>query len=68
MPVGAIDPVCPRAILPMMVTLLLSEMLCVTNIPSINYNNTSFCSELNGKHAGESFMPLRLKVCEITSC
>ena len=65
MSIMAIDPVCPQAILPMRVTLFPSGMLCVTNIPSINGNDTLFCSELNGKHAGESFRSLRLIVFEI---
>ena len=65
MSIMAIDPVCPQAILPMRVTLFPSGMLCVTNIPSINGNDTLFCSELNGEHAGESFRSLRLIVFEI---
>ena len=48
MSVRAIDTVCPQAILPMRVTLFSSEMLFGTNIPSINCNDTSFCSGLNG--------------------
>ena len=54
MSIMAIDPVCPQAILPMRVTLFHSGMLRVTNISSINGNDTLFCSELNGEHAGES--------------
>ena len=54
----AVDPVCSQAILAMSVTLFPSEMLYVTNIPSIKYNNTPFCLELNGKHADESFKSL----------
>ena len=65
MSIMAIDPVCPQAILPMRVTLFPSGMLCVTNIPSINDKDTSFCSELNGKHAAESFTSLRVIVFEI---
>ena len=61
----AMDPVCPQAILPMRVMLFTSGMQCVTNIPFINSNDTLFCSEFNGKHAGESFMSLRLIVFEI---
>ena len=60
MSIGLIDPVCPQAILAMSVTLFHCEMLCVTNIPSIKCNSTLFCSELNGKQAGESFRQLRL--------
>ena len=41
----AIDPVCPQAVLPMRVTLFPFGMLWVTNIPSINCNDTSFSSE-----------------------
>ena len=61
----AIDLVCPQAIFPMGLTLFSSGMLCVTNIPSINGNDTLFCSELNEKHAGESCMSLRRIVFEI---
>ena len=61
----AIDPVCPQAILPMRVTLFPSGMLRVTNIPSINGNDTLFRSELNGERAGESFTSLRFAVFEI---
>ena len=57
-----IDPVCPQASLPMMVTLFPSGMLCVTNIPSIKGNDTSFCLELNGRHDSKRFMSLRLIV------
>ena len=46
-------------------TLFPSGMLCVTNIPSINCNDTYVCSELNGEHAGESCMSLRFIVVEI---
>ena len=67
MSVRAIDLVCPQAILPMRVTLFPSGMLCVTNIPSINCNDTSFSSELNREHAGESFKSLRSVVFEIAS-
>ena len=63
--IRAIDPVCLQAILPMGVTLLPSGMLCVINIQSMNCNDTSFCSGLNGEHAGESFMSLRFIVFEI---
>ena len=42
--------------LDVMVTHNPSVMLSVTNIPSINCNGTLFCSELNGQHAGKSFM------------
>ena len=64
----AIDPVCPQAILPMRVTLFPSGMLCVTNIMSINCNNTVFCSESNLEHAGGCFMSLRRIVFEIYVC
>ena len=57
-----IDPVRSQTILPMRVTLFPSGMLCVTNTPSINGNATLFCSELNGKHAGERFRSLRVIV------
>ena len=50
----AIDPVCFQASMPMMVTLFPSWKLCITNIPSINGNDTLFCSELNGEHAGKN--------------
>ena len=56
MSIRVIDQVCPQAILPMTVTLFPPVMLCVTNIPSINGNDTLYCSELNAKHAGENFM------------
>ena len=63
-----IDLVYPQAILPMRVTLFPSGALCVTNIPPITCENT-FCSELNGKRAGESFMSLRFIVFfKICSC
>ena len=65
MSIRAIDPVCPQAILPMLVTLFPSVMLCVTNIPSRHSNDTLLCSELNGEHAGKSFMSLRLIVLDI---
>ena len=55
MSISAIDPVCPQAISAMTVTLFPSEMLCVTNVPLINCNNTLFCSELNGEHIGGRF-------------
>ena len=61
----AIDPICPQEILPMWFTLFHSGMLCVTNIPSINGNDTSFCLEFNVKHADENCMSLRLIVFEI---
>ena len=63
--IRAIDPVCAQVILAMSVTLFPSEILCVTNIPSINGNITPFCSELNGEHAGECSMSLRFIVFEI---
>ena len=65
--VRAIDPVCPQAVLPMRVTLFPSGKLCVTNIPSINCKDTSFCSELNGEHAGASSMSLQFAVFEVSS-
>ena len=65
--VRAIDPVHPQAIFPMRVTLFLSGMLCVTNIPSVNCNDTSFSSELNGENAGESSKSLRFIIFEISS-
>ena len=68
MPIWAIDPICPQDVLQVRVTLFTSGMLCVINIPSTNGNDTSFCSELNREHAGESFMSLRFIVFEICSC
>ena len=68
MSISAIDSVCPQAILATSVTLFPFEMLCVTNIPSINCNYTLFCSELNGEHAGESFRSLRFILFEIYVC
>ena len=65
--IRAIDLVCPQAILPMRVTLFPSGMLCVTNIPSRNYNDTLLYSELNKKHAGESFMSQRFIVLKHTN-
>ena len=74
MSIMVIDPVCRQATLPMRVTPFHSEMLCVKNIPSINgndtlfcsrLNDTLFCSRLNGKHAGEGFRSLRFIVFEI---
>ena len=65
MSISAIDPVCPQAILAMSVTLFPSETLCVTNIPSISYNNTIVCSELNEEHPGESSRSLRFILFEI---
>ena len=59
MPIRAIDPVCPQAILPMGVTLVPSKTLCATKIPSRDCNDKEDCSELNGERAGESFMSLR---------
>ena len=58
MSIRAIDSVCPQASLPVRVTLFLSGMLCVTNIPSINCNDTLFCSEYKREHAGESVMAI----------
>ena len=40
MSIRAIDPVCPQVISAMIGTLFPSEMVCVTNISSINCNNT----------------------------
>ena len=68
MSIMAIDPVLPQAILPIMVTLFPFGMVSVTNIPSINVNDTSFYSELNGEHAGENSMSLRLMVFVIRYC
>ena len=65
MSIGAIDLVCPQAILPMRVTLYPSGTLCVTYIPSRNCNDTLYCWELNGEHAGENRMSLRSIVFEI---
>ena len=65
MSIRAIDTVCHQAILPMRVTLFPSGMRCVTNIPSINGNDTLFCSELNVEHAGESFLSLHIQVFQI---
>ena len=61
-PIMTINPACSLAILPMRVTLFPSGTLCVTNIPSIHGKDTLFCSELNGEHAGESFMSLQFIV------
>ena len=63
----AMDPVYPQAILPMSVTLFPSVMPCVTNIPSINGNDTLFCLTLNGEHAGEGFMSLQIIVLRYTN-
>ena len=68
MSIIAIDPICPQAISAMSVTLFPSEILCATNIPSINCNNTLFGLDLNEEHAGESFMSLRFVVFEIYAC
>ena len=68
MPIRAVDPVCPQVIGTMRATLFSSGMLCVTNIPSINGNNTLFYSELSGKHTGESFMLLSFIVFKICLC
>ena len=68
MPIRAIDLICPQAILPVRMTLLPSGMLCVPNIPLINGSDTLFRSEMNGEHAGESFMTLRSIVFDISSC
>ena len=65
MPIRVIDPVCPQAILPMVVTLFPSGTMCATNIPSRNYNDTQDCTELNGEHVGETFMSLQFIVFEI---
>ena len=56
MSIRAIDQVCPQVILVMSLTLFPSVMIFVTNIPSTNCNNTLFCLEFNGGHAGERFM------------
>ena len=66
MSIMSTDPVCTQAIFPMGVTLFPSGMLCVTNIPSINGNDTLFVSELKGEHAGEGFRSLRLIGFEIS--
>ena len=65
MSIIAINPVWPQAILPMRVTQFLSGMPCVTNILTISNNDSLFCSELNGEHAGESFRSLPRIVFEI---
>ena len=65
MSIMSTDPVCPQVILSMRMTLFTSGMLCVTNIPSTNCNDTIFCSELNGEDAGESLRSLHLLVLEI---
>ena len=70
MPIRTIDPVCPQAILTQLtqelrVTQFPSGMLSVTNILSISGNDTLFCSELNGKNAGESFVFLQAIVFQI---
>ena len=65
MSIGAIDPVCPQAFLPMRVTPYPSGPLCVAYILSRNCNDTLYCSELNGEHAGENRMSLRPIVFEI---
>ena len=65
MSVRAIHSVCAQAILPLRVTLFPPGVLCVANIPSINVNDTLSFLELNGEHAGESFMPLRCTDLEV---
>ena len=65
MSIGAIDSVCPQAILAMSVMLFTSWTLCVTNVPLINCTNTVFCLELNGEHDGEGFRSLLFIVFEI---
>ena len=62
MSISAINPVCPQAILPMRVMLFPSGVVCVTNIPSINDNDTIFFPELNFEHEGEGFMSLPIIV------
>ena len=49
------DPVCHRTIYLVRLTLFPSGMLNVTNILSRCLNDTPFCSELDGEHAGENF-------------
>ena len=61
MSIMTIDLVCPQAILPMKVTLVPSGILCVPSIPAIYMKDTLFCSELNLKHAVESFISLPFK-------
>ena len=73
MSISPIEPVCPQTILAMSVPLFPSVMLCVTNIPLINCNSTLFCSEVNGKHAGESFRSLqyigfKIYACKVKKC
>ena len=68
MPVRAIDPVCPQTVLPMGGNAVPIRMLCVTNIPSVNGNDTLFCADLKGKRTVESFRSLRFTVFDICSC
>ena len=68
MSIKAIDSVCSQEILAMNVTLFTSGTLYVTNIPSVNCNNTLFCSALRGEHAGEGFRSLRFIIFEIYAC
>ena len=56
MPIRKINPVCPRVIFPVVVTLLPPRMLCVTNIRSRCLFRTDV------KHADERFILQRLKV------
>ena len=65
MSIRTIDPVCPQAILPMLVTLYPSGTLCATNIPLRNNNDAYDFTELDGKYSGESFMSLRFIVFEL---
>ena len=57
--IRAIDPVCPQATLPMMVTRYPSGTLCVTYISSRNCNDTLYCLDLNVGHAGGNRISLR---------
>ena len=57
--------VCSQTILAMSVTLFTSGTLCVTNIPTINCNNTLCFLELNGEHAGKCFRSLQFIVLEV---
>ena len=65
MSIMAIATVFPQAVLRKRVALFHSGKLCVTNIATINGNDTLFCLELNKKHSGERFRSIRLTVFEI---
>ena len=58
----ALHPICPRAIFPVIVTLFPFRDVILHKYSSTIPKHTSFCSELNGEHAGKGFVSIRQTV------